>query len=252
MAGKETDFLDQMMGSPAASEADESPAQPEAKGEPEQAEKPEPEAAPPAAAPEPKEEKVPLAAVMAEREKRQKYEKENEELRKQLEQAKAKPEPKELPEFFANPEGYVHAVVNSAEERARDRMYAALEEAEREAHTDFEEHFEAALAEAQKNPVLAKQILESKNPARAAYQLGKRMKATEALTADPAKYEADLRAKLRAEWEAEQANSKAATEAAEKEKALDAIPPDLAAEPSRSSRRAPKTNVFNELFPKPQ
>jgi hypothetical protein len=138
--------------------------------------------------------------------------------------------------------------VSQAEFRARDRTYAMLEEEQREAHEDFDTHFEAALAEAQQNPAVAKEILNARNPAKAAYNLGKRMAQTAALTADPAKYEAEMRAKFRAEWEAEQSAKQAEADKAAAQAKLDAIPPDLASERSMSSRRAPKTDVFDQLF----
>lgn len=253
MSGEKVDFLDQMMGSKAVeSEAvSETVTDLEAAGE-KQVEAPvtpavSTEAATPAAKSE-HEERVPIAAVMAEREKRQKYEKELAEARKQLEeiqQAKAQ----QLPEFFTDPEGYVQAVVSQAEFRAKDRTYAMLEEEQREAHEDFDVNFEAALAEAQQNPAVAKEILNAKNPAKAAYQLGKRMAQHAAMSQDPAKYEAEMEAKFRAKWEAEQTAKLEAETKAKQEAAIAAIPPDLASERSSTSRRAPKTNVFQELFP---
>lgn len=257
MSGEKSDFLDQMMGTKSESEADAAPAESveandrEAPGEKEEA-APAPavaaDAAPPAAKSEP--EHVPIAALMAEREKRQKHEKELAEAKRQLEEFQRSQQQVQMPEFFADPEGYVQTVVSQVEFRARDRMFAAMEEEQREAHDDFDTHFEAAMTEAQQNPAIARDILNAKNPAKAAYQLGKRMAQASALVADPAKYEAELEAKLRAKWEAEQAaNREAAAKAAQQAK-LDAIPPDLASERSTSSRTAPKVDVFDQLFPR--
>lgn len=255
MSGEKSDFLDQMMAPKAGtSESDSaSVTDTEAPGETVAAAPAvEIPAAPPAAKSE-HEERVPIAAMMAEREKRQKYEKELAEATKRLEEIQAQQsQAPQLPEFFADPEGYVQTVVGQAEFRARDRMFAAMEEEQREAHEDFDSHFETAMAEAQQNPAVAKQILSARNPAKAAYELGKRMAASQAMTADPAKYEAELKAKYRAEWEAEQAAKQAEADKAAAQAKLDAIPPDLASERSVSSRRAPKTNVFDELFKRPQ
>jgi hypothetical protein len=254
MSGEKSDFLTQMMAPANTSESDagasETVVDTVAPGETASAA---PavvaEAAPPAAKSEP--DHVPIAAVMAEREKRQKYEKELAEAKRQLEEIQ-RTQTQQVPEFYADPEGYVQSVVSQAEFRARDRTYAMLEEEQREAHEDFDTHFEAALAEAQQNPAVAKEILNARNPAKAAYNLGKRMAQTAALTADPAKYEAEMRAKFRAEWEAEQSAKQAEADKAAAQAKLDAIPPDLASERSMSSRRAPKTDVFDQLFkPKP-
>lgn len=249
------DFLDQMMA-PASDTTSEAAAaesskvtDTEATGETVAATPATTEAAPPAAKSEP--EHVPLAAVMAEREKRQAKERELEEARRELEALRTQaPTTAQLPEFFADPEGYVQTVVSQAEFRARDRTYAMLEEEQREANPDFDEHFEAALAEAKHNPMVAKEILSARNPAKAAYQLGKRMAAHAALTTDPAKYEAEMRAKFRAEWEAEQSAARDAEAKARQAAAVDAIPPDLASERSSTSRTAPKVDVFDQLFPK--
>lgn len=254
MSGEKSDFLDQMMAPKSNPESDAVAVESEAVNDSEAqgetvaaAPAVVTEAAPPAAKSEP--EHVPIAALMAEREKRQKHEKELAEARKQLEEIQAQ-KAQQLPEFFADPEGYVQSVAAQVEFRARDRMFAAMEEEQREAHEDFDAHFEAAMAEAQHNPAIARDILNAKNPAKAAYQLGKRMAQAAALTADPAKYEAELEAKLRAKWEAEQAANREAEAKAAQQAKLDAIPPDLASERSSTSRTAPKVDVFDQLFPR--
>lgn len=256
MSGEKSDFLDQMMAPKSNPESDAVATESEAvndnevQGEKQSAtvETTTTEAAPPAAKPEPGH--VPIAALMAEREKRQKHEEELAEAKRQLEDIQKTQQQTPMPEFFADPEGYVQAVAAQVEFRARDRMFAAMEEEQREAHEDFDTHFETAMSEAQQNPAVAKQILSARNPAKAAYDLGKRMAQSAALTADPAKYEAELEAKLRAKWEAEQAAARDAEAKAAQQAKLDAIPPDLASERSSSAKTAPKIDVFDQLFPR--
>lgn len=253
MSGDEQDFLSQMVGKPEAKSEPETP-EPEARDEPEgvtEPESPEPTAAPPAATPD-KESHVPLAALMAERDKRKEASRKAEELEKRIkeleQQTQAAPAP--APDFYQNPERYVQEVVGTVEKRATDRLYAALEEAERERHDDFDEVMQAVTARAQENPALVQQILSAKNPAAHAYKLGKKALELDQLQADPdsyrAKVEAEVRAKIAKEQELaglkqQQADALAAS-----------IPPDLSSERSAVSSPRPRhrSTVIDQMFPK--
>lgn len=252
MSGDEQDFLTQMVGKPEAKSEPDTP-EPEARDEPEgvtEPDPPEPTAETPSATPD-KESHVPLAALMAERDKRKEASRKAEELEKrikELEQA-TKPEPT-LPDFYQNPERYVQEVIGTVEARASDRLYAALEEAERERHEDFDDVMKAVMDRAKDNPALAQQIMSAKNPAAAAYKLGKKALEFDQLQADPdsyrAKVEAEVRAKIAKEQELaglkqQQADALAAS-----------IPPDLSSERSAVSSPRPrnKSTVIDQMFPK--
>src|SRR5690606_35783916 len=92
-----------------------------------------------------------------------------------------------------------------------------------EVYPDYDEMFELLQQNAETNPVLVQQVMQAPNPAIAAYQLGKKLRELEAMK-DPDAYrkqiEAEVRAKVMAEVEADKAA---------KAKAADAIPPDLTA-----------------------
>lgn len=241
---KDDDFLDQM--TEADTEEGETP-EPEAveveKGEPETA-KVESEATP---APETAKEHttVPLASLKAEREKRQRAEAERQRLEAEL--AALRQQPTQQPaqvDFYADPEGYVSNVVSKVEQQAQARLYAVLDAEAREAFADYDELMEELVPKVQANPALKQQIFSSPNPAKAAYQLAKQMKAMESIQ-DPIAYQQQLRAQVRAELEAEmKAKAEAAASAAR------AIPPDLANTRSASTKGAEVlADPFRELFP---
>ena len=171
--------------------------------------------------PEPKEEHVPLAALKAERAKRQEYEAR---LRQYEQQQAQQPQPS----FYEAPEQYVQSLLQQHDQQVTQRMLGALEAQAREVYPDYDEVFEIVQESAASNPVLTQQIMQAPNPAMAAYKLGKQLREMKAM-ADPdayrAKIEAEIRAKVDAEYRAkEEAKLKAAAE----------IPPDLTA--ARASR----------------
>ena len=165
--------------------------------------------------PEPHEEAGLMSALKAEREKRQKYERELAELRQQKEV--------ELPNFFEAPESYTQQVVQSAEQRANQRLFAALEEQARESFPDFDEVLAEVQEAAQTNPAIVQEIFSKANPALAAYKLGKQQREYKAME-NPAEYRAKIEAEVRAKLEAEYRAKEDA-----KRSAIEAIPPELSA-----------------------
>lgn len=181
------------------------------------------EKAPAPAAPEAttapaKEDLVPLAALKAERDKRQREEASRKELERrlaELERPKAPPPPA----FYENPTEHIAHAVTATEQRLQARFYAALEEQVREAHADYDE----VLAELEQtgNPALVQQVFAAANPALEAYRLGKQLREVKAMQ-DPKAYRAQVEAEVRAAIAAEAAAKEAARAAA-----LQAIPPEL-------------------------
>lgn len=185
------------------------------KVEPEKAQAPEPPA--PEATTAPDEERVPLAALKAEREKRQKYERELAEYRRKLE------EQRPPPNFHEAPEQYVQELLSQQAQALTQRMLGALEAQVREANPDYDEVFAELEEQAQENPALVQQVMSAPNPAMAAYRLGKQLRELKQMQ-DPEAYRAKIEAEVRAKIEAEY---KAKEEA--RKRAADAIPPDLTA-----------------------
>lgn len=232
MADQERDFLDDMADASAAAatpEADE-PTEVQAAPEPaatvEDPVTPAPEAP---TAPEVKEDKtVPLPALLAEREKRQALERQLAEL-----QQPAQP----VPEFFEAPEQHLQII----EQRAAQRLHAALEAQAKAVYPDYDEVAEKALAAARENPLLVQQVMTAANPALALYQLGKKSAELE-LMQDPAAYRARIEAEVRAKIEAE---------TAAKARAAAAIPPDLSQARNAAGQFSPNApSPVDELFPR--
>lgn len=251
MSEQERDFLDDYDDAKAETETPEDPEPEKPDAETETVEKPEdgkPEEDPdepekpeaPTAPDDPKEEHVPLAALKAEREKRQNYERRLREIEQQLEKQKEQ-EPK--PEIWEDPDGFVAQRVQQVEQQMNARLYGALEAAAREAHPDYDEVFSVVEEEAKTNPAIRREVFESPNPAMAAYRLGKRLQEFKQMQ-DPEAYKAKLKAELKAELQAEMA-----AESERKKKAADAIPPDLSSSRSVDGSDLPTPeDVFDSTF----
>jgi len=253
MSGEKDDFLESMMAKDVG--GSESEAETEPTPEPEQVEAvaevqteaPKVETT----ATESKPDTVPIAALMAERDKRKEAAKRAEELERRIKELEGEKPAQALPDFFQNPEAYVQTAIHQAQRQAQDGLYAALEEAERERHADFDEVMAFVMEQAKTNPVLAGDILKGKNPAAKAYKEGKRLMEYEKSKQDPDAFRAQLRAELLAELKKEQE-----LESLKKEKAqaLEAsIPPDLSSASSAATASRPARNrsePLAQLFPK--
>ncbi|WP_312321209.1 hypothetical protein [Stenotrophomonas sp.] len=175
---------------------------------------------------------VPYAAMKAERDKRQKLERELEEMRRAQPQQPA-------PSYFEDPEGYVQRIQNESTQR----LYAALEATAREQHEDYDQMFEVVMRHAPNNPVMVQEVMTSPNPAMAAYKMGKKLSEFEQMQ-DPDAYRAKLEAEFRAKWDAEQA-----AKLDKHNQAAAAIPPDLSqARNTRGEFATTKSDVFTNLF----
>lgn len=251
MSEKEKDFLDEMQAGGAA-EVEDTPETPEAAtdavstseattGAPA---KPEVTAEASPAAANDKEDRVPLAALMAERDKRQKEQTQREAMQRELEQLKAEREKQTpAPGFYENPENFVQQVAQSAKQQADQRLFAVLEEDAREQFPDYQEVMDELTERVRENPALRDQIFSAPNPAKAAYRLGKQLRELQAMQ-DPEAYRTKLEVELRAKWDAEQRakdDARARTDAE--------LPPDLASARSASGTAVPAPgSIFKELF----
>ena len=239
MSDNGNDFLDDMTQQLAEPEAPETP-EPEQPAAVVETVEQEPETPAPevTTTPEAKEEQtVPIAALKAEREKRQAFEKELAQLRAAQQAAP----PQQLPEFYEAPEQHMQAL----EQRATQRLYMALEEQARAVHPDYDDVFEEVKAAAQDNPAMQQRIFSAANPALAAYQLGKQLREFKRME-DPAKYRAEIEAEVRAKLEAELKAKEKARAAADA-----AIPPDMTqARNAAGQYTAEAENPIDTLFPR--
>lgn len=182
---------------------------------------------------------VPMAALKAEREKRQEYE------RKLAEAAQAA-QPK--PEFWEDPEGHIEKLRGEFKEglaRERVRNSEAFESQKHEDYSEARDHFMALASE---NPVLATRMFQAENPAAYAYEVGKKALLLDKMAVDPVGYEAKLRAELEAKYQ----RTVDARVAAELKK-RDTIPTSLGGLPGGGGTREPAWNgppSLSEIVPK--
>lgn len=171
--------------------------------------------------PEPKSESVPMAALLAERRKRQ-------ELESRLAEKAATPQ---VPEFFSDPENHVRGVVR----QQALAMSAAMVEQQ---YPDFREVAQTFLEEAGRNPILQQQLEEHAHPALFAYQQGKQIGEFRKMQDLPT-FKAQMRAELEAEIRAQ-----IAAETGKKQSLAANLPPDLA---TARSTRAPEPVLHDSL-----
>jgi hypothetical protein len=137
------------------------------------------------------------AALVAERQKRQDYERQLAEAR--APKAEAKP-PETPPDFWEDPEGALKRMSEGFEEklaRERVRISETLLAGQHEDFAEVRDHF-VKIAHA--NPALAAQMWAADNPAEFAYKTGKAALMI-AKVGDPLKLEETLRAEIRAEFD---------------------------------------------------
>ena len=190
------------------------------------------EAAPPAAPEEKQPGHVPLSALLDEREKRQKFEREVEELRRWRAQQEAQ---RQKPDFFENPEAALSQVQQQVQQQmVAEKLRTSRFLAEREFGPDL---VKEAYAYFDQNPEQSHALINEPSPFHAAVEHYRRQKLLTEIGTDPDAY----RAKLRAELEAE---------IARKAPPKPAAPPrSLASAPNAGGETTPPGSAFDELFP---
>jgi hypothetical protein len=139
---------------------------------------------------------IPIQALLDERDKRQRAERELEAMRRQY--AKP-PEPPPAPDMFADPEGFKEHVLQAARAEAEAvrreaqqyRFDTSVALAQQQ-WPDYAEAEQAFLAVAQANPALGEQMARDPHPAAFAYRLGKQALALREYGPDPAAYREKL------------------------------------------------------------
>jgi hypothetical protein len=194
----------------------------------------------PGAPPAPEEEipsgHVPRAALEDERRKRQEAQtasKELEdriaELEKQLTAPPSQPAPQPQPQTpqvppvappqqpiqpppdpWTDPEGALAHERFVNQKNLMDMRISFGQDMMRSANPDYDEVEAVFIAEAQRDPVLAMQMMQAPNPAKYAYEKGRQFKLMNEIGSDPAAYEQSLRDKIMEELKATQAAEAAA------------------------------------------
>ncbi len=173
---------------------------------------------------------IPIQAVLDERDRRQKAERELEELRRWKADLERQ---KQTPDFLEDPEARMQLERQNISQMITD---VRLQQSSWLAEKDFgKDVVEAALAYFDDHPHLSHQFLSSPSPLHAAVEYYKRQKVADEVGTDPAAYRAKIEAELRAKIEEEM-------RAAQQGKPVTKLPGSLAA--------APSANVANETIPK--
>src|ERR1700761_966117 len=256
MSDETKDFLSSWPASDAPTESDTPPDAPAEPHEAPPAETPESKSDPVNAEPteqtvdksaptaEAKDTHVPLAALMAEREKRQAHERELQALKDQLAQLNKQPEK----QFWEDPEGIVKSEIAKVKQELPQRQHAVFEMQAKSTHSDYDEVLNYFAESAKTDPMLQMEIrrlMDQDNPAEAAYQFGKRLKVMRDM-GDPVKYEQDIETRLRAKIASEQEQAKL-----QDKRVRDAIPPDLTATRStKDDGDFAVEDVFDSIFKK--
>lgn len=168
---------------------------------------------------------VPLEALLSERERRQRAERELEE-RSKATQTK--------PDFWDNPDAAVeHAVkareaeiVSMAEARARETFFKFTENAARSRHADYDQMRQVFAEEAERNPMLASQLRDAPDPAEFIYRQGQTAAQLREVGGDLSAYRKRVEAEIRQKLERELAERQALTAS---------IPQSLNTEPSKGA-----------------
>lgn len=133
------------------------------------------------------------AAEAAERRKRQ-----------ALEQQLAEKAQEQKPDFWEDPEGRLAEVQSQFQQQLTAQKLDISEAFAREKYPDFDEKLQVFAGMAQENPVLYQQMAQQANPAEFMYRTSANQQKLKEM-GDPTAYEAKLKERLRAEWEAERA-----------------------------------------------
>jgi len=242
MSGKELDFLEDKepeevdASEPEVEEPEVVAEEPEeATGEePEPEADPEPEGEPPA--PEPEAQRIPLTAMLDEREKRQKAERELEEMRRYIAQARQQNQER-VPDFYEDADARLNYERQRWEQQTQaQRLQTSQFLAEREFGSDMvKEAYE--FFDQPENRWMTKQFASHPSPYHAAVEAYKKQKFIQEVD-DPDKWREAERERLRQEILAEAATP-------QKPKSP---PPSMASAPARGTDAIQPGNAFDGLF----
>jgi hypothetical protein len=175
-----------------------------------------------------------MAALMAERQKRQALER----------QIAAKP--KEPTRFnWDNPEQTIEAIKAELRQENQTNLLNLSEANAQARHDDYDAKYQVFVGMAQENPALIQAMLQQPDPAEYAYQLASQRIFQNEVGADPQTYRDKLRAELRLEIEAEMKSA-----AQSRQDVAASLPPSAK---SMTDRRTPVENIDDDplgsLFP---
>ena len=185
---------------------------------------------------------VPIAALLDEREKRQAFEKQVEELKGKINTSE---EQKPLPDVFENQDDFVSELQARLKAETQAVRIEVSQDFMRTMHDDYDQMEAKFMELAKDNPELVSKMSAAATPAKFVYETAKKAeKLAELNNVDEweAKKTAELTAKIKAELEAE-AKAKAETDA----KNEDAISPSIAAQRAAGGNNDKSVDVPDPL-----
>lgn len=190
---------------------------------------------------------VPREALQDERRKRQEVEKRLREIESRMQQAQ---QPQEQPNWYADPEQAARHM-HMAIERSNFETKVALSEAIlMERHQDYEQMRDLFADAAQQQPHLAAQLIKSPNPAKFAYETGKKIALEREIGDNPDSYRQKIEAEILKKYGIDQNNGGAPSQApAQTRKPAAPVPRSLAMEPSAPARAPNGRYVSNGPTP---
>lgn len=166
---------------------------------------------------------VPRAALEDERRKRQEATKASDELKDriaelekkltapapqptpQAPQVQPQPEPVQPPDPWTDPEGALAFERQNNSAQIFATTVALGQDMMRAVKPDYDEVEALFIDEAKRDPLLTQQMMQSRNPAKFAYEKGHQIKLMQEIGSDPTSYKEKIKAELMAEIEAENA-----------------------------------------------
>ncbi|MCB0423046.1 MAG: hypothetical protein KDD13_00265 [Mangrovimonas sp.] len=149
------------------------------------------------------EQKVPLAAMMAERDKRKELEVEFRHLQKQLDEVKAKREEQEEIDPDSDPVAYYSQREQKLVRALEDKIYGMSVSYAKARWSDYDEKEAIFLEAAQKDPTLGQKMAQAGDPATFAYETAKALELQKKYGDNPESWRAAIAKEERAKLEAE-------------------------------------------------
>lgn len=174
---------------------------------------------------------VPREALQDERRKRQEVEKRLREIEARMQQAQ---QPQEQPNWYADPEAAARQMHQMIERSNFETKVALSEAILMERHEDYAQMRDLFADVAQQDPHLAAQLIRSPNPAKFAYDMGKKLALQREIGDNPDSYRQKIEAEILKKYGIEPSGGAPAQ--AQPRKPAAPVPRSLALEPSAPAR----------------
>jgi hypothetical protein len=189
---------------------------------------------------------VPREALQDERRKRQEVEKRLREIEARMQQAQ---QPQEQPNWYADPEAAARQMHQMIERSNFETKVALSEAILMERHEDYAQMRDLFADEAAEDPHLAAQLIKSPNPAKFAYDMGKKIALRREIGDNPDSYRQKIEAEILKKYGIDPAGGAPAQAQPQNRKPAAPVPRSLALEPSAPARAPNGRYVSNGPTP---